>query len=226
MLQIRHVIELQALHDAEAVAQRRSQRAGARGGTDQRKRRQVELDGARRRAFADHNIQLIIFHRRIEHLFHHRRETVDLINKQHVVRFEIGQHRRQIARLLQHRAGGGAQIDAHLIGDNIGQRGFPQPRRAENQQVIQRIAAQFRRLDENFHLLAHLRLAHILREQLRADSAVEILFFVIAGGGDQTVSFDHDLPQMAARRASRIRVSQSASGLPTLLIIRLASCGL
>jgi hypothetical protein len=43
-------VVLQPLHDAEAIAQRRGQQPGARGRADQRERRQVELDGARRRA--------------------------------------------------------------------------------------------------------------------------------------------------------------------------------
>jgi hypothetical protein len=43
-------VELQPLHDAEAVAQRRGQQAGARGRADQREGRQVELDRTRRRA--------------------------------------------------------------------------------------------------------------------------------------------------------------------------------
>ncbi|VFT73546.1 Uncharacterised protein [Klebsiella aerogenes] len=87
---------------------------------------------------------------------------MDLIYKQHVVRFEVGEHRGEIARFLQHRAGGGAQIHPHLIGDNVRQGGFPQPRRAKNQQVIEGVAAQFRRLDKDLHLGAHLRLADIL----------------------------------------------------------------
>jgi hypothetical protein len=43
-------VELQPRDDAEAVAQRVGQHAGAGGGADQREGRQVELDRARRRA--------------------------------------------------------------------------------------------------------------------------------------------------------------------------------
>ena len=50
---------------------------------------------------------------------------MDLIDKQNIVRFEVGEHRGEIARLLQHRAGGGTQIHPHFIGDDIGQGGFP-----------------------------------------------------------------------------------------------------
>ena len=59
-------IELQALDDAEAVAQWRGQQAGAGGGADQGERWQVELDRTRGRALADHDVDLVILHRRIE----------------------------------------------------------------------------------------------------------------------------------------------------------------
>ena len=55
---------------------------------------------------------------------------MDLIDKQYIVRFEVGEHRGEVARLLQHRAGGGTQIHPPFIGDEIGQGGFRQPWRA------------------------------------------------------------------------------------------------
>jgi hypothetical protein len=84
-------IELQPLDDAEAVAQRRGQQAGAGGGADQGERRQVELDRTRGGAFADHDVDLIVLHRRIEDLLDHRRQAVDLVHEQHVVRLQVGQ---------------------------------------------------------------------------------------------------------------------------------------
>ncbi len=44
MLQIGDLVKLQALHDAEAVAQGRSQRARAGSGANQRKGRQVDFN--------------------------------------------------------------------------------------------------------------------------------------------------------------------------------------
>jgi hypothetical protein len=65
-------VELQPRDDAETVAQRIGQHAGARGGADQRERLQVQLDRTRRRAFADHDVDLVVFQRRIQDFFHHR----------------------------------------------------------------------------------------------------------------------------------------------------------
>jgi hypothetical protein len=66
---------------------------------------------------------------------------MDLVDEQHVVRFEVGQHRGQVAGALQHRARGLAQVDAHLVGDDVGQRGLAQARRAEQQHVVERLGA-------------------------------------------------------------------------------------
>jgi hypothetical protein len=138
-------VELQPGDDAEAVAQRIGQHAGARGGADQREGRQVELDRARRRAFADHDVDLEVLQRRVEDFLDHRAQAVDLVDEQHVVRFEVGQQRGQVAGALQHRAGGLAQIDAHLGGDDVRQGGLAQARRAEQQHVVERLAALARR---------------------------------------------------------------------------------
>ena len=135
-------VELEPRDDAEAVAQRVGEHAGARGGADQRERRQVELDRARRRALADHDVDLEVLERRVEDLLDHRREAVDLVDEQHVARLEVGQQRGEIARALEHRARGLAQVDAHLARDDVRERGLAQARRAEQQHVVERFAAR------------------------------------------------------------------------------------
>ncbi|MNV35862.1 hypothetical protein D3C71_1273230 [compost metagenome] len=133
-------IELQALHDAEAVAQRRGQQAGAGGCTNQRKRRQIELDRTCGRAVADHDVDLEVFHRRIQHFLDHGREAMDFVDEQHVVRLQVGQQRRQITGLFDHRAGGHPQAYPQLVGDDMTECGLAQARRAEDQDVVQRFA--------------------------------------------------------------------------------------
>src|SRR5690606_39400836 len=90
-------IELQTLNDTEAVTQRVGQHAGAGGGTDQGEGWQIELDRPRGRTFADHDIELIVLHRRVENLLDYRRKAVNFIDKEHIARLQTGQHRRQIA---------------------------------------------------------------------------------------------------------------------------------
>ena len=141
LLQLRLGVEIQPHRNAEAVAQRIGQKPGAGGGADQREFGQVDLHRARRRALADDQIELKILHRRIEHLLDRRIEPVDLVDEQHVALFEIGQQRREIAGLGDHRTGRGAEIDAELARHDLRQRGLAQARRTDEQHVIERLFA-------------------------------------------------------------------------------------
>ena len=55
--------------------------------------------------------------------------------------FEIGEQRRKIAGLGDHRAGGGAEVDAELARDDLGERRLAEAGRADEQHVIERLAA-------------------------------------------------------------------------------------
>ena len=191
LLQFQRGIELQPRDDAEAVAQGVGEHAGAGGGADERERRQIELDRTRRRALADHDVELEILQRRIQDFLHHRRQAVDLVDEQHVVRFEVGEQRGEIARALQHRARGMAQVDPHLARDDVRQGRFSQTRRAEQQHVIERLFALARRLDEYPKLVADFLLADVLGQSLGPQRTLERLFLRRGGiGGDQAVDFN------------------------------------
>ncbi len=148
LLELFHRIEIQPHRNAEAVAQRIGEQAGARGGADQREGREVDLHRARRRPLADDQIELEILHRRIEDFLHRRIEPVDFVDEQHVARFEIGQQRGKIAGLGDHRTGGGAEVHAQFARHDLRQRGLAQPRRADEQHVVERFLARPRGLDE------------------------------------------------------------------------------
>ena len=87
---------------------------------------------------------------------------MDLIHEQDVVLVEIGQQRRQIAGLFNGRAGGDADVDAHLLGDDAGQRGLAQARRAVEQHMVQRLRAAAGGLDEDGEVLLGLLLSDVL----------------------------------------------------------------
>ena len=99
-LQFFRRIKLQPRNDAKAVAQGVGQHARPRGGAHQSEGLQVELDAARRRTFANHDVDLVIFQRGVEDFFHHGRQAVDFVDKQHITRFQIGQQRRQVFGLF------------------------------------------------------------------------------------------------------------------------------
>jgi hypothetical protein len=99
------------------------------------------------------------------------------------LRFQAGQDGRQVLGLFQHRPAGLAQLHAQLVRDDVAQRGLAQARRAEQQHVIQRLAALFGGADEDLQLLARLGLTHVLIQQLGPQRALQRLLARRRGGG-------------------------------------------
>jgi len=89
-----------------------------------------------------------------------------------VVGLQIGQDRRQIAGLGQHRTRGGPKAHAQLPRHDLGQGGLAQARRAEQQDVVQRLASPASRFDEDLEIGLGLLLADELRQGLRAQRLV------------------------------------------------------
>src|SRR5690606_3364219 len=84
-------IELQARHDAEPVAQGIGEHAGTGGGAHQGEGLQVDLHAAGGRPFADHDVDLEIFHGRVEDFFDHGRQPGNFVDEEEVVRFQVGE---------------------------------------------------------------------------------------------------------------------------------------
>ena len=134
------VVVVEPGDEPEAVAQRAGDHAGAGGGADERERRHRQADARRRRALADDDVELEVLHRRVEDLLDGARQPVDLVDEQHVAVLELGEDRGQVAGPLERRARRDVQVDAHLGGDDAGQRGLAEPGRAGEQQVVDRLA--------------------------------------------------------------------------------------
>jgi hypothetical protein len=60
-----------------------------------------------------------------------------------------------------------AQVHAQFVGDDMAERGLAQAGRAEDQDVVQRLAALARGVDEDRQLLARLGLADVLVQGFR-----------------------------------------------------------
>ena len=116
--------------EAEAVAQRAGDRAGAGGGAHQREAGQVEADRPGRGALAQHDVELEVLHRRVEDLLDRAGQAVDLVDEQHVALVELGEDGGQVAGPLERRARGDLQVGAQLGGDDAGQRRLAQAGRA------------------------------------------------------------------------------------------------
>ena len=71
--------------------------------------------------------------------------------------------------------------------------------------MVERVAALLGRLNEDLHLLAHVRLADVFGQQLGTNGAIEDLFFVDRFGGNQAIGFNHYLPLFGLTgRAQRV----------------------
>ena len=100
---------------------------------------------------------------------------MDLIHEEDVILLQIGEQGRQIAWLLDGRAGGDADIDPHLVGNDTGQGGLTQARRAVEQDMVQRLAAQLCRPDENFKVALGFFLPDVLRQRFGPQGALPLI---------------------------------------------------
>ena len=171
-------VHLQAEDDAEAVAQRRGKRTRACGRADQREFGQIEPDAPRRRPLADHNIQRVILHRGVEHLFDRVGQAVDFVDKQHVAAGKVGQQAGQIARALDGRAAGHADVLPHLAGDDARERRLAQTRRAVEQNVVERIPPLPGGLNVDVQAVLHRLLPDVFAQGFGAEAALLIVLFL------------------------------------------------
>ena len=98
---------------------------------------------------------------------------MNLVDEKHIVRLEVGQYRCEVARLGNHWARRGAKTDTHLPRQYLRQRRLAQSRRAEQQNMVQRLAAPARRVDIDFQVRLGLALPDIVVKRLRPQSAVQ-----------------------------------------------------
>ena len=156
--QVFDFVELEAQRNAETVAQRLGDHAGTRRRADERERGEVDLHRARRRAFADDEVELKILHRGIEDFFDGGVQAMDLVDEEDVARLQVRQDRGEVAGARDHRARGRAEVHAEFARDDLGHRGFAEARRARKQHVVERFVAAARGVDEDFQVRARLGL--------------------------------------------------------------------
>ncbi len=75
------------MDDAEAVAQGASEGASPGGGADDGEVGEVETHGAGGGAFADDDVEFVIFHGGVEDFFDGAAETVDFVDEEDVAVF-------------------------------------------------------------------------------------------------------------------------------------------
>ena len=187
LLDVAVVVEVEPMDDAEPRAQRRREQAGARRRANQRELLQRHLHRPRARSLADHDVEFVVLHRRIQDFFDGRRQTMDLVDEENLVLLEIREHRGQIARLLDDRPGCRAHRHAQLVANDVGERRLAEARRSVEQDVIERFLAPARGGNRHMQVVAHAILADVLVQRSRAESRLVLRVVVDAPGGDQTI---------------------------------------
>ena len=86
---------------------------------------------------------------------------------------QVGEDGRQVSATLDGRAGGDADADAHLDGDDVGQRGLAKAGRAVEQDVIECFAARPGSRDGDAQVLFYLSLSDELRQAFGAQVGVQ-----------------------------------------------------
>ena len=113
--------------------------------------------------------------------------------------------RRKVAGLGDDRSGRGAEADAHLARKDAGKRRLSEAGRAVEQDVVERLAAAFRGIDEDAQVLARRLLADELVEALRPKRRIGVFARALgrrdSGGiGGHRCEFDSQMDAPATRR--------------------------
>ena len=90
--------------DAKSIAQRRSQQTWTSCSPDQRELLEPDFLSTSDDALADHEIKLVILHRRVKFFFNRRIEAVDLVDEEHIAFFQVSQLSYKITRYLNGRS--------------------------------------------------------------------------------------------------------------------------
>ena len=129
---------------------------------------------------------------------------MDLVDEEHVALFEVRQNRGQIAGSLDRRTARGLDLHAEFVGDDLRERRLAQPRRSRQQDVVERLVARPRGLDEHAEVLLDARLTQVLGEPLRPQVAVDLEVVFGELRRDEPLGFVRRRPSVAVppRRCS------------------------
>jgi hypothetical protein len=96
------------------------------------------------------------------------RQTVNFIDEEYIAWLQIGQNGRKIARPFKYRARRRPDVHLHFGGNNVRQSGFPEARRATEENVIEGIGALPSGFDKDAQRFFTLRLSDIILKPGRA----------------------------------------------------------
>jgi hypothetical protein len=112
---------------------------------------------------------------------------VDLVDEEHLPGLEVGEDRREIAGLLEHRTGRRSHGDAELVRDHVRERRLAEAGRAVQQHVIERLAALPRGSDRHVEVLANVVLPDVLVERAGPEPCLVLTLLVGAAGAHESI---------------------------------------
>jgi len=189
------VVELEAVGGAESVAKGLGEKSVAGGGADESEVVQFEADVAGFGTFAEDEVYRIIFHRGVKDFLDGEGEAVDFVDEEDVAGLEAGEERGEVTGTLDGGAGSDADRNAHFGGDDHGEGGLAEARRAVEEEVVEWLAASFGGLDGDLEAFFDALLAGVLVQVTWAECGLrDVLFGASRSEGSR--AFGHwDLPR-------------------------------
>ena len=106
---------------------------------------------------------------------------MDFIDEQDVAVLEVGEKSGEIARLGDHWTGRRSEIHAELARHDLRQRRLAEPRRAGEEDMVERLAPRAGRVNEHLEIATDFRLTDELRQGLRAQGNLGLVFVPFHG---------------------------------------------
>ena len=209
-------VEVEAVDGPEAIAQRAADPPGARRGPDDREGPQGQAERARRGPLADHHVEGVVLHRRVEDLLDRPVEAVDLVDEEDVALVERGQDGGQVPGPLDRGAGRVADVDPELAGDDGGERRLAEAGRAVQEDVVRGLPPLARRRQQHREAGLHLALAEVLVQAARPERALDgDLRLVDEVGREESGGVGHRRESSTRRAPFRTDVRTPAGSLTT-----------
>jgi hypothetical protein len=136
---------------------------------------------------ADDQVHAKIFHCGVKNFFDGRLQAVNFIEEENFFAFQRGENGGQVTFAFQEGAGAGLYGDLEFIGDDLGESGFAQARRAVEQDMIEGFAAAAGRFDGNGDIFFNALLADVFIEAFWADAGFNASVFIVGCAGDNSV---------------------------------------
>lgn len=122
-------------------------------------------------------------------------QAVYFIDKENIVLLQVGEKRRQISGVLNSRAGGNLDVDAHFLSYDMRQSGFAQAGRAVKKYMVERLLPSAGGLHAYIEVPLDMRLPDEVIQTPRSQRTVKFKILVTLSGCGYSFRHTHHLPK-------------------------------